>query len=177
MASYVKFQVPKELSDKVISAVSVAKDTGKLRKGANEATKAIESGKTKLTVIAEDVSPEEIVMHLPILCEEKGIPYVYVPTKADLGKASGLIVGCAAVAIDDAGGAKDALDDIIDRLGQKKKAASTEEAKKTESRSEKEKAEKKPAKLVKERKPKKAEAPKKVETPKKAEAPKSEEKK
>lgn len=161
MTGYVKFQVPKELSDKVISAISIAKDTGKLRKGANETTKAIESGKTKLAVIAEDVSPEEIVMHLPILCEEKGIPYVYVPTKADLGKAAGLIVGCAAIAIDDAGGAKDQVEDIIDRLGQKKKTA--EAGEKKEPRSEKEKAEKKPAKLVKEKKPKKVEAPKKEE--------------
>jgi len=170
MTGYVKFQVPKELSDKVISAISIAKDTGKLRKGANETTKAIESGKTKLAVIAEDVSPEEIVMHLPILCEEKGIPYVFVPTKADLGKAAGLIVGCAAVAIDDAGGAKDQVEDIVDRLGQKKKAAEPGEPSKP-ARSEKEKAEKKPAKLVKERKPKKT-----VEAPA-AKAPKKEEKK
>jgi len=173
MAGYVKFQVPKELSDKVISAISVAKDTGKLRKGANETTKAIESGKTKLAVIAEDVNPEEIVMHLPILCEEKGVPYVFVPTKAELGKAAGLIVGCAAIAIDDAGGAKDQLEDIIDRLGQKKKPAEVEAGK--PARTEKEKAEKKPAKLVKERKPKKEAAP--VAKPAEAKAPKKEEKK
>lgn len=155
MASYVKFQVPKEVSDKVISAVSVAKDTGKLRKGVNETTKAIESGKTKLAVIAEDVNPEEIVMHLPILCEEKGVPYVFVPTKAELGKAAGLLVGCAAVAIDDAGGAKDVLEEVVDRLGQKKKQVSEGGEKKVEKKEEK--AVKKSVKLVKEKKPKKAE--------------------
>ena len=103
--SYVKFSTPKDISDKLINAVSVAKDTGKIRKGINETTKAIESGKTKLIVLAEDVEPEEIVMHIPALCEEKGITLAYVPHKAELGKASGLSVCSGAIAIDNAGGA------------------------------------------------------------------------
>ena len=150
--AYVKFQTPKEISDKLISAISVAKDTGKLRKGVNEATKAIESGKTQLVVIAEDVDPEEIVMHLPMLCEEKGIPYAYVPSKADLGKAAGLVVGSAAIAIDNAGGAKDVVEDIIGRLGQKKKAPAPAQAAaaKTEKVDAKA-AEKKPKKEKKEK--------------------------
>ena len=149
MASYVKFEVPKEISDRVVNAISVAKDTGKIRKGANEATKSIESGKARLVVIAADVNPEEIVMHLPILCEEKGIPFVYVPTKADLGKAIGLTVTCAAIAIEELGGAKDEVEDIVTKLGQKvpqKKETKTEG-----------KDDKKPTKLAKERKPKKKE--------------------
>jgi len=148
MASYVKFEVPKELSDKIINAVSVAKDTGRIRKGANEATKSIESGKAKVVVIASDVNPEEIVMHLPILCEEKGVPFVYVPAKLDLGKAIGLNVGCAAIAIEDLGGAKGEIEDVVVKLGQK-----MPEGGKTEARKE----EKKPTKLVKEKKQKKKE--------------------
>jgi large subunit ribosomal protein L7Ae len=146
MASYVKFEVPKELSDKIINAVSVAKDTGKIRKGANETTKSIESGKAKVVIIASDVNPEEIVMHLPILCEEKGIPFVYVPTKLDLGKAVGLNVGCAAVAIEELGGAKGEIEDVVVKLGQK-----MPEGAKTETKKE----EKKPTTLVKEKKKKK----------------------
>lgn len=149
MASYVKFEVPKEISDRVINAVSVAKDTGKIRKGANEATKSIESGKAKIVVIASDVNPEEIVMHLPILCEEKGIPFVYVPTKADLGKAIGLTVSCAAIAIEDLGGAKGEIEDIVVKLGQKMPEGTT--------KSEERKEEKKPTKLAKEKKGKKKE--------------------
>jgi large subunit ribosomal protein L7Ae len=128
--SYVRFETPKDIAGKLINAISVAKDTGKIRKGSNEATKAIESGKTMIVVIAEDVDPEEIVMHLPLLCEEKGIPYAYVPSKMDLGKAAGLGVQCAAIAIDNAGGAKDVIDDVVQRLGQKKVPAKEEKVEK-----------------------------------------------
>jgi len=45
------------------------------------------------------VQPPEVVMHLPLLCEEKSIPYAFVPSKQELGNAAGLVVGTAAVAI------------------------------------------------------------------------------
>lgn len=105
--TYVKFQVPKDLSDKILQAVEAAKNTGKVRKGVNETTKSIEKGIAQLVVIAEDVEPEEIVMHLPALCEEKKINYVYVPSKVEIGRASGIDVGCAAVSIVEPGEAKD----------------------------------------------------------------------
>ena len=73
--SYVKFEVPKELAEKALEAVEIARDTGRIRKGTNETTKAVERGQAKLVIIAEDVDPEEIVAHLPPLCEEKEIPY------------------------------------------------------------------------------------------------------
>jgi large subunit ribosomal protein L7Ae len=119
--SYVRFEVPKELADKVLEAVRTARDTGRVRIGTNETTKAVERGQAKLVVIAEDVDPEEIVMHLPILCEEKGIPYVYVPSKKELGSAAGIEVSAAAVAIVDAGQAKDAINDIVKQIESLKK--------------------------------------------------------
>ena len=48
-------------------------------------TKAIERGNAKFVVIAEDVNPKEVVMHLPVLCDEKQVPYSYVATKKELG--------------------------------------------------------------------------------------------
>ena len=72
--SYVKFEVSKEIIDKALQVVSVAKDSGKIRKGTNESTKAIERGIAKLVLIAEDVEPPQVVAHLPILCEERKIP-------------------------------------------------------------------------------------------------------
>ncbi len=119
--SYVKFEVPKELSDKVLQAVEMAKNTGKIKKGTNETTKAVERGACKLVVIAEDVEPEEIVMHLPGLCEEKNIPYVYVPSKAELGRASGLDVAAAAMCIVEEGEAKDLVKEIIEKIEEIKK--------------------------------------------------------
>jgi large subunit ribosomal protein L7Ae len=116
MPSYVKFETPKEVVDGVIEALSVAKDSGKIRKGINETTKSIERRVAKLVVLAGDVEPEEIIIHIPMLCEEKGIPYVYVPTKADLGAAVGLPVPTSSVAVEDAGGAKEILSNVLKRL-------------------------------------------------------------
>jgi large subunit ribosomal protein L7Ae len=82
----------------------------------NETTKAVEKGIAQLVVIAEDVEPEEIVMHLPVLCEEKKIPYTYVPSKAELGRAAGIDVASSAVSIIEAGEAKELLEEIIRKI-------------------------------------------------------------
>ena len=119
--SYVKFEVPKELADRVLQAVEMAKNTGKVKKGTNETTKAVEKGLAKLVIIAEDVEPEEIVMHLPALCEEKKIPYVYVPSKAELGRAAGIDVAAASACIIEEGEAKDLVKEIIEKVKELKK--------------------------------------------------------
>ena len=95
---------------KVLEAVEIARTTGKIRKGANEATKALEKGNAKLVVYAEDVSPKEIIMHLPLLCKEKNIPCFAVTKKDDLGAAAGLAVPTAAVAVVKEGEAKSAIE-------------------------------------------------------------------
>jgi len=118
---YVRFEVPKELADKAYEAVELARDSGKLRKGTNEATKAIERKHAALVVIAEDVEPAEIVAHLPPLCDEKGVPYIYVPSKRELGAAAGIDVQTAAIAIAEAGEASSTVKDIIERIKELKK--------------------------------------------------------
>jgi len=118
---YVRFEVPKELADRAYEAVEVARDTGKLRKGTNEATKAIERKHAVLVVIAEDVEPAEIVAHLPPLCDEKGVPYVYVPSKRELGAAAGIDVPSSAIAIAEAGEASSTVKQIIERIKELKK--------------------------------------------------------
>ena len=109
-------KLPEEYINKVYELVEVARSTGKIKKGTNETTKAVERGLAKLVVIAEDVDPKEIVMHLPILAKEKNIPYVYVPSKKDLGAAAGLRVQAASVAIVDAGEGKQLLQEIVEAL-------------------------------------------------------------
>ncbi len=118
---YVRFEVPKDLADKVYEAVEAARDTGKLRKGTNEVTKAIERKQAVLVVMAEDIEPPEIVAHLPALSDEKGVPYVYVPSKRELGAAAGLDVGTAAIGIVDAGQASQAVKEITERIKELKK--------------------------------------------------------
>lgn len=118
---YVRFEVPKELADKAYEAVEGARDSGKLRKGTNESTKAIERKQAALVVIAEDVEPAEIVAHLPPLCDEKGIPYIYVPSKRELGAAAGINVGAAAITIAEAGRAAATVKEIVERVRELKK--------------------------------------------------------
>jgi len=84
-----------------------------VKRGTNEATKAIERGISKLIIIAEDVEPPEVVAHLPIICEEQKAAYVFVPTKQELGKALGIEVTCGAAAILDSGDAQHIVDEII----------------------------------------------------------------
>lgn len=111
-----KFKISKELADRVLQLVEAAKNTGKVRKGVNETTKAVERGEAQLAVIAEDVEPPEIVMHLPALCEEKKIAYVYVPSKMELGRAAGIDVASAAIAIADPGEGKALIKDVIKEI-------------------------------------------------------------
>ena len=111
-----KFEVPKEVSDKVLQTLELAKNTGKIRKGTNETTKSIDRGEAKLVVIAGDVQPPEIVMHLPVLCDEKKISYVYVPSKEELGRSTGINVGTASASIVEAGEGKGNLEQILKKL-------------------------------------------------------------
>jgi large subunit ribosomal protein L7Ae len=118
---YVKFDVPKEIADKAYEALEIARDTGKVGKGTNEVTKAVERGNASLVLIAEDVDPPEIVAHLPVLAEEKEIPYVYIPTKDELGEAAGLNVGTASACIIDAGEGEELVKDVIEKVEELKK--------------------------------------------------------
>ena len=113
--SYVKFETPSDVQQKALQAVEAANACGGLRKGTNETTKAIERGTAKLVVVAADVDPEEIVMHLPMLCGEKKVPYLFVPEKLALGKAAGLGVGTSAVAVIKADKAEAVLKEACDK--------------------------------------------------------------
>lgn len=106
----------KELQEKVYEAIELAKRSGKIKKGTNEVTKAVEKGIAKLVVAAKDVNPTEIVMHLQPLCKEKGIPFAMVAKKEELGTAAGLSVGTSCVAILVEGEAKNILAKLESKL-------------------------------------------------------------
>lgn len=98
---------PKKVGDKkeVLELVEIASaptTKGSVKKGVNEVTKAVERGTAKLVVISEDVSPPEIIAHLPLICEEKNIKLVRVPSKVELGEAAG-VKTCSSIAIISAG--------------------------------------------------------------------------
>mgnify|MGYP001568104273 FL=1 len=113
------FEITKGLSDKALEAVEIARSTGKIKKGTNEVTKVVERGVAKLVVIAQDTQPEEVIMHVPMLCEEKAIPCIPVQTKEELGAAAGLQLGCASVAIVTEGDSKKLIQEITSLINQK----------------------------------------------------------
>jgi large subunit ribosomal protein L7Ae len=118
---YVKFEVPPELESKALEAVGLARDTGSIKKGSNETTKIVERGMASLVLIGEDVNPEEIVAHLPPLCDEKGTPYIYVKRQKDIGTTCGINVGCASAAIIDPGRAAGMIKEIREELNRIRK--------------------------------------------------------
>ncbi|MBI2233205.1 MAG: 50S ribosomal protein L7ae [Candidatus Aenigmarchaeota archaeon] len=99
--------------NEILEVIEIARETGKIRRGLNEATKAVERGIAKLIVVADDVDPPEIAMHLQPLCDEKKIPLVRVSSKSELGRAAGIEVSTAAVAVLDAGEGKKKLGDVL----------------------------------------------------------------
>ena len=148
--SYVKFEVSKEVAAKALDAVRLAKQSGVVKKGVNEVTKSVERGLSSLVVIAEDIEPEEVIMHIPSLCEQKKIPFVYVPTKQELGKAIGLNVTCAAISIEKAGEGEGAVKDVVSRTTGKSSGAEKEAKPASEKKEER-------AKETKQKKEEKAE--------------------
>ncbi|MHA2087003.1 MAG: ribosomal L7Ae/L30e/S12e/Gadd45 family protein [Promethearchaeota archaeon] len=93
-----------------------------MRKGMNEVTKSIERAQAKIVIMAEDVSPPEILFHIPLLCEEKGVPYSYLTTKKELGNTARINVSASAIAIENVGTGNDGiLNDVIKKMEEIKK--------------------------------------------------------
>jgi large subunit ribosomal protein L7Ae len=109
---YVRFDTPSDLADKALQLVQIASESGKIRVGTNEVTKSSERAEAKFVVMAEDVDPVEILAHIPMLCEEKRIPYLYVPKKQRLGQSAGLSKSAASVAIVEPGEGKGLLEEL-----------------------------------------------------------------
>jgi len=106
-----------DVTQKALEAIEVAKNTGKVKKGVNEVTKALERSTAKLIAFAKDVQPKEIVLHLPLLAKEKGIPCVEVNSKEELGTAAGIGTPTSAVAIIAEGDAKKIIEELKKQMG------------------------------------------------------------
>ncbi|OVA12517.1 H/ACA ribonucleoprotein complex [Macleaya cordata] len=77
----------KKLCKRTLKLVRKATESKCLKRGVKEVVKSIRRGNKGLCVIAGNISPIDVITHLPILCEEADIPYVYVPSKEDLATA------------------------------------------------------------------------------------------
>ncbi|KAI5481573.1 U4/U6 small nuclear ribonucleoprotein SNU13 [Pseudohyphozyma bogoriensis] len=78
------------LTNQILDLVQQASHYKQLKKGANEATKTLNRGIAEFILLAADTEPIEILLHLPLLCEDKNVPYVFVPSKTALGRACGV---------------------------------------------------------------------------------------
>ncbi|KAF0929190.1 hypothetical protein E2562_016428 [Oryza meyeriana var. granulata] len=87
-----------QLAQAIQELVSQAANYKQLKKGANEATKTLNRGIAEFVVMAADAEPLEILLHLPLLTEDKNVPYVFVPSKQALGRACGVtrpVIACS----------------------------------------------------------------------------------
>jgi U4/U6 small nuclear ribonucleoprotein SNU13 len=78
------------MTQEILDLVQQATHYRQLKKGANESTKTLNRGISELIILAADTSPLAILLHFPLLCEDKNVPYVYVPSKMALGRACGV---------------------------------------------------------------------------------------
>lgn len=122
-AVYQDFDIADSLAEKTYDAIE---DSQKVVAGTNEVTKAVERNEADLVVIAGDVSPEEIVMHLPAMCRDREVPYTFVPEKEELGLAAGLNVQSAAVAVTSASGAEERIEEISQKAAELREAEEEE---------------------------------------------------
>ncbi|NHJ02088.1 MAG: 50S ribosomal protein L7ae [Candidatus Heimdallarchaeota archaeon] len=114
---FVNYDQPDGLENDALTVLeTVSTDPENIRKGTNETTKSIERGDARLVFIAMDVDPPEIVAHLPLLCKDKKIPYLFVESKDSLGKACNLGVKTASCSIVKEGEAKAKIDNLATRI-------------------------------------------------------------
>jgi large subunit ribosomal protein L7Ae len=114
---YVNYEQPEGLENDALTVLeTVSADPSNIRKGTNETTKSVERGNAKLVFIALDVDPPEIVAHIPLLCKDKKIAYLYVTSKEVLGNAANLGVKTASCSIVNEGEVKAKIDNLAARI-------------------------------------------------------------
>lgn len=90
LAAIVPFAKPlasKKLNKKLLKTVKKASKAKNVKRGVKEVVKALRKGDKGLVVIAGDIYPEDVISHIPVLCEENSVPYIFIPSKQDLGSA------------------------------------------------------------------------------------------
>lgn len=77
----------KKLNKKVLKSVKKASKAKLAKRGVKEVVKALRKGEKGIVIIAGDIWPADVISHLPVLCEDNKVPYVFIPSKEDLGHA------------------------------------------------------------------------------------------
>lgn len=111
-----------KLTKKVLKLVKKAAKAKAVARGVKETTKALRSRKAgdgpALMVLAGNITPIDVITHVPILCEEAGIPYIFVPRKEDLGAASATKrpTSCVLVSAGSADEHREYFDEIVAKV-------------------------------------------------------------
>ena len=81
----------KKFSKKIYKLIKKSsKQKNYLRSGLKDVQRRIRKGETGIVVFAGDVTPVDVMVHMPGVCENKQMPYVYTPSRTDLGAAMGV---------------------------------------------------------------------------------------
>ncbi|MCH1540553.1 MAG: ribosomal L7Ae/L30e/S12e/Gadd45 family protein [Candidatus Poseidonia sp.] len=122
MTVHVRFETPEDIAEKIYEMIQ-SNTNGRIKKGSNEVTKAAERGTAQFIILAEDVNPPELLAHIPLICEEKGIPYGYVPSQEFLAKEAGLTTGIKAASIavmEITKGAQEKFNEVVEEINKLK---------------------------------------------------------
>ena len=76
-----------KMNKKLIKLIKKSMKDKLVHRGVKETVKAVRKGTKGLVIIAADISPIDVLSHLPILCEDKNIAYIYVKSRAEIGEA------------------------------------------------------------------------------------------
>lgn len=80
----------KKLQKKLLRTTKKASKARQLRRGVKEVVKALRKGEQGLLLLAGNITPVDVLSHMPVLAEEsKGVEYCWVPSKEELGAAAG----------------------------------------------------------------------------------------
>ena len=79
----------RKLTKRLYKTVKKAQKVKRLRRGVREVVKGLRKNEKGIVVLAGDVSPVDVISHIPVFCEDKNVPYCYVPSRKDLGVAGG----------------------------------------------------------------------------------------
>ncbi|KAJ3359750.1 snoRNA-binding protein [Kappamyces sp. JEL0680] len=78
---------PKKLNKKILKLVRKASKASSVKRGVKEVVKGLRKNVKGIVVIAGDISPIDVITHVPVLCEDSNVPYIFVPSKEELGSA------------------------------------------------------------------------------------------
>ncbi len=118
MSVHIRYETPEELSNKIYELVQACNGT-RIKRGSNEVTKVALRKTAAFVVIAEDVNPPELVNHIPLICDDNGIPYGYVPSQEFLGKEAGMEPGVKAASLalmEVPKAAQEMLDEVLETI-------------------------------------------------------------